>query len=286
MDGFYLIDKEQEQTSFDVVFKVRKKIEMKKVGHTGTLDPDTTGLLVVASGKATKFIPILSEKKIKKYEAEITFGIHTDTYDISGEVLKEEEVPQITDAMIDQVLAKFIGKQEQIPPIYSAKKVNGKRLYEYARENKEVEIKKQIIEVHSIERTSSIEANKVKFNCCVSKGTYVRSLIVDIAKELQTVGTMSALKRTETDGFKLENAKKIDELVPEDIISLEQYLRANYPVYEVYGKIATLIKNGAKLRYRKEIEYPCLYVDQETNKMIALYDKCDENNIKPQVMLK
>ncbi len=285
MDGFYLVDKEQEQTSFDVVYKLRKKFNIKKVGHTGTLDPDTTGLLVVAVGRATKFIPIVSDKKIKEYEAEITFGIHTDTYDIGGKILETEKVENITNEMIDQVLIKFLGKQEQIPPIYSAKKVNGKRLYEYARNDKQVEIKPQSIEVYAIERISDIKDNRVQVKFKVSKGTYIRSLIVDIAKELNTIATMSKLSRKATDGFELSDAKKIADLNPEDLLSLNDYLLNNYPVYEVYGKIANLIKNGAKLRYRKEFNYPCLYIDQETKEPMALYEKCDEQNIKPLVML-
>ncbi len=286
MDGFYLVDKEQAQTSFDVVYKLRKKFNVKKVGHTGTLDPDTTGLLVVAVGRATKFIPIVSDKKVKEYEAEITFGIHTDTYDISGKVLETENVDNITNEMIDQVLVNFLGKQMQIPPIYSAKKVNGKRLYEYARNDKKVEIKPQEIEVFAIERTSDIKENRVQVAFKVSKGTYIRSLIVDIAKELETIATMSKLCRKATDGFDLSAAKKIGELNAEDILSLDDYLFKNYPVYEVYGKIANLIKNGAKLRYREEFNYPCLYVDQTTKEPIALYEKCDKENIKPLVMLR
>ncbi len=285
MDGFYLIDKEKEQTSFDVVFKVKRKLNMKKVGHTGTLDPDTTGLLVVAVGRATKFIPILSANKTKKYQAEITFGIHTDTYDISGDVIAKKSVDNVTNETIDRVLEQFLGKQTQMPPIYSAKKVNGKRLYEYARNNQEVEIRPQEIEVFSIKRTSEVDNNKVLVDFTVSKGTYIRSLIVDIAKELGTLGTMSSLRRTHTDGFDVVDAKKIAAINPEDIIDLEAFLKQSYPVYEVYGKIANLIKNGAKLRYRPEITYPCLYVDQETKKCIALYDKVDAENIKPKVML-
>ncbi len=285
MDGFYLINKEKEQTSFDVVFKVKRKLNMKKVGHTGTLDPDTTGLLVVAVGRATKFIPILSENKTKKYLAQITFGIHTDTYDISGEILEQQAVENITEEKIDAVLKSFLGLQTQIPPIYSAKKVNGKRLYEYARKNQEVEIKPQTIEVFSIARTSPFKDNKVWVEFTVSKGTYIRSLIVDIAKKLDNLGTMSSLRRTHTDGFDIADAKEIAAINPEDIIDLETFLKANYPVYEVYGKIANLIKNGAKLRYRSEITYPCLYVDKETQKCIALYDKVDAENIKPKVML-
>ncbi len=283
MDGFFLIDKEMQMTSYDVVHQMKKKLQMKKVGHTGTLDPDTTGLLVVAVGRATKFIPIISDEKIKVYEAEITFGIHTDTYDISGEVLETKAV-DVDNEKIDTALKSFLGKQTQTPPIYSAKKVNGKRLYEYARENKEVEIKTQEIEVFDIKRLNDFKDNKVRVSFTVSKGTYIRSLIVDIASGLNTVGTMSELRRDETDGFSVCDAKKLDVISPDDLLSLDTYVRSKYPVYEVYGKIANLIKNGAKLRRREEIEFPCLYVDKETNELIALYDVVDNENVKPKVM--
>lgn len=283
MDGFFLIDKEKKMTSYDVVHEMKKKLKMKKIGHTGTLDPDTTGLLVVACGRATKFIPIISDEKIKVYEAEITFGIHTDTYDISGEVIEENKI-EVNNAMIDTIIEDFIGKQEQRPPIYSAKKVNGKRLYDYARNNQEVEIKNQKIEVFEIKRLNDVSENKVKVSFTVSKGTYIRSLIVDIAKAMGTIGTMSELRRLSTDGMDVTAAKKLEQISKEDILDLETYVENKYPVYEVYGKIAKLIENGAKLRYRSEMEFPCLYRNQETGKLIALYDQIDDENIKPKVM--
>lgn len=284
MDGFFLIDKEQAMTSYDVVRIMKKKAQMKKVGHTGTLDPDTTGLLVVACGRATKFIPIISEEKVKVYEAEITFGLHTDTYDISGEVLERNDL-NVTSQMLDYIVPSFIGVQEQVPPIYSAKKVNGKRLYDYARNNEEIEIKSQSIEVFSLERLSDVKDNKVRVSFTVSKGTYIRSLIVDIAKALNTVATMSQLRRLSTDGLDVVNAKLLDDLDPQaDLLDLDTYVRNKYPIYTVYGKIAKLIQNGAKLRYRPEMEFPCLYLDRDTEQIIALYDRVDEENIKPKVM--
>lgn len=283
MDGFFLIDKEIQMTSFDVVYKMKKKLNMKKVGHTGTLDPDTTGLLVIAVGRATKFIPLISTEKIKVYEAEVTLGIHTDTYDISGKVLAEKAF-NVDNEKVDAVLETFIGKQSQIPPIYSAKKVDGKRLYEYARNEKAVEIKPHEIEVFKIKRTSDVTNGKFTVHFTVSKGTYIRSLIVDIAKALDTVGTMSKLTRTATDGFDVSAAKKVAEINPEDIIDLSEYVQSKYPVYEVYGKIAKLIENGAKLTYRSELKFPCVYKNKETGKIIALYDQVDQNSIKPKVM--
>ena len=284
INGFYLVNKEKNMTSFDVVFQMKKKLKQKKIGHTGTLDPDTEGLLVIAVGRATKFIPIVSDEKVKEYIAEVTLGIHTDTYDISGEVLQQCEVDLISDGKIIEVLNSFLGKSSQIPPIYSAKKVDGKRLYEYARNDIEVEIKPQDIEVFSIDFIRRIDNNKFEFKCCVSKGTYVRSLIVDISKKLNTIGTMSALVRTKTDGFNLNDAKKLDDITKDDIIPLEEYILSKYNKMEVYGKIAVMIKNGAQLRIRDNIEYPIVYIEQDTKNIIGIYDIVGETT-KPIFMM-
>ncbi|MGL5021417.1 MAG: tRNA pseudouridine(55) synthase TruB [Mycoplasmatales bacterium] len=283
-NGFYLVNKEKNMTSFDVVFQMKKNLKQKKIGHTGTLDPDTEGLLVLAVGRATKFIPIVSDEKIKEYVAEITLGIHTDTYDISGEVLELREVDVISEEKIIEVLNSFLGKSTQIPPIYSAKKVDGKRLYEYARNDIEVEIKPQDIEVFSIDFIKRIDNNKFEFKCCVSKGTYVRSLIVDISEKLNTIGTMSSLVRTKTDGFNLNDAKKLDNITKDDFIPLDEYILSKYNKMEVYGKISVMIKNGAQLRIRDNIEYPIVYIDQHTKNIIGIYDIVGETT-KPIFMM-
>ena len=230
-----------------------------------------------------KYINIISDNKIKEYEAIAKLGVYTDSFDITGKVLNEEEVREISDLEIIETLESFIGEQDQTPPIYSAKKVNGKRLYKYAHEEKTVEIKKQQIIIHGIKMLDRISNEEVKFSTSTSKGTYIRSLIVDVAEKLGTIGTMSYLKRTKTDGFDVENAKKIEDIEISDIILLEDIVLSKYSQVIVYDKITKLVKNGAMLTKREEIKYPCVYIDSETNKPIAIYD-ADDKMSKPIFM--
>ena len=193
MDGILLINKPVGYTSHDIVGIVRKKLHTKKVGHCGTLDPDATGVLVVCVNKATKAIQFLmSDTKV--YRATLSLGKSTDTYDASGKILEEKEVGQISKAQVIDVLNSFLGKSKQKPPIYSAIKVNGKKLYEYARNGEEVEIKERDIEIMMIELID-FSNNEIVFDVKCSKGTYIRSLCVDIAKKLGYPGHMSHLER-------------------------------------------------------------------------------------------
>ena len=209
MDGILLINKPAGYTSHDIVGIVRKKLHTKKVGHCGTLDPDATGVLVVCVNKATKAIQFLmSDTKV--YRATLSLGKSTDTYDASGKILEEKEVGQISQAQVIDVLNSFLGKSKQKPPIYSAIKVNGKKLYEYARNGEEVEIKERDIEIMMIELID-FSNNEIVFDVKCSKGTYIRSLCVDIAKKLGYPGHMSHLERRQagrfliTDCITLEN---------------------------------------------------------------------------------
>ena len=189
MNGVFLVDKEAGVTSRDVVNEIIKKTETNKVGHTGTLDPLATGVLAVCVGRATKLVDYLTNAD-KTYIAEITLGIETDTLDLEGSVLKEE-IPMITDENIFQAVMSMKGKYEQEVPIYSAIKVNGKKLYEYAREGIAVELPKREVEIYDISVVSPVvrENNKIVFSveCSVSKGTYIRSLVRDIAYKLNTI---------------------------------------------------------------------------------------------------
>ena len=218
-DGILIIDKPQDFTSFDVVAKVRKALHTKSVGHTGTLDPLATGVLVVCVGKATKLVQYLTCEN-KKYEAEMKFGIQTDTGDITGKVIFEKEY-DLTLEKINEVISKFIGEQKQVPPMYSALKVNGKKLYEYAREGIEIERKPRDIRIDSIENVS-FENDTLKFTVACSKGTYIRTLCEDIAIELGTCGTMTNLRRVQTGEFEIENAISVDEISEEKVISIEK----------------------------------------------------------------
>lgn len=209
IDGLLIFDKEKGITSHDLVYKVRKKLDIKKVGHTGTLDPMATGVLVISIGKATKISDyILSSDKV--YKAKIKLGILTDTYDITGNILDEKEV-NFTEEEIKETLVKFTGKISQKPPIYSALKVNGKKLYEYAREGKDVEIKKRDIEIYKNELIDFNGSDEFTVLVDVSKGTYIRSLANDIGKYLGTFGTLTELRRIRTGNFKIEDSITVSD---------------------------------------------------------------------------
>ncbi len=282
--GFIVINKKKGITSFDVVRLAKKKLNTKKIGHTGTLDPQTDGVLVLAIEDATKYIPIMGQDKVKTYKAKMKFGEHRDTYDIEGQVIKTCD-KQITSEQVAACLTSFIGKYEQYPPIYSAKKVNGKRLYEYARSDEQVEIKPSEVEIIDVPYIGKVIDNEIEFEVVVSKGTYIRSLIVDVATKLKTVAYMSDLTRTKSDGFTLEGAIIEEEICEQAIISFEEYLIAKYPQIPIYGKIERLAKNGFTFTPLKDATYPLLYVDLD-NKPIALYDKVAVDKTKPIIMIK
>ena len=209
IDGLLIFDKEKGITSHDLVYKVRKKLGIKKVGHTGTLDPMATGVLVISIGKGTKTSDyILSSDKV--YEAKIKLGVLTDSYDITGKILEEEDV-NFTEEEIKDALIKLTGKISQRPPIYSALKVNGKKLYEYAREGKDVEIKKRDVEIYKIELLDFNGKDEFKILTKVSKGTYIRSLANDLGRSLGTFGTLTELRRTRSGSFKIEDSIKVSD---------------------------------------------------------------------------
>lgn len=209
IDGLLIFDKEKGITSHDLVYKVRKKLGIKKVGHTGTLDPMATGVLVISIGKGTKTSDyILSSDKV--YEAKIKLGVLTDSYDITGKILEEEDV-NFTEEEIKDALIKLTGKISQRPPIYSALKVKGKKLYEYAREGKDVEIKKRDVEIYKIELLDFNGKDEFKILTKVSKGTYIRSLANDLGRSLGTFGTLTELRRTRSGSFKIEDAIKVSD---------------------------------------------------------------------------
>lgn len=194
MDGIIVINKPSGCTSHDIVSKIRKKLNIKKVGHTGTLDPLATGVLPILLGNGTKLSKYLINHD-KEYIATIKLGVKTDTADIEGTVIEEQEVPLLTEEQIMNSLESLKGKQKQIPPMYSAIKVNGKKLYEYARSGESIMVEPRDIEIYNIELIQYKE-HKIKFKVACSKGTYIRSLCEDIAQKLNTIGTMSALERT------------------------------------------------------------------------------------------
>ena len=194
MDGIIVVNKPSGCTSHDIVSKIRKKLNIKKVGHTGTLDPLATGVLPILLGNGTKLSKYLINHD-KEYIATIKLGVKTDTADIEGTVIEEKKVPLFTEKQIMNALESLKGKQKQIPPMYSAIKINGKKLYEYARSGESVEVKPRDIEIYNIVLIK-YKDNRIQFKVACSKGTYIRSVCEEIAQKLNTVGTMSALERT------------------------------------------------------------------------------------------
>jgi len=214
MNGILNVFKPTGMTSFDVVRKIKKISNVKKVGHAGTLDPEASGVLPVCIGKATKAIDyIMGDFKI--YEAELKLGVITDTYDREGKILKESEV-NVGKEEIIQVINSFVGEIKQVPPMYSALKVNGKKLYELARAGIEIEREARPIVIYDIEITD-FKIPYVKFRVKCSKGTYIRSLCYDIGELLKCGGMMWNLQRTATGQFHIENAINIQDLNEENI---------------------------------------------------------------------
>ena len=210
INGIVNIYKEKGYTSHDVVAVLRKVVGQKKIGHTGTLDPDATGVLPVCLGRATKVCELLTDHD-KTYEALLLLGKTTDTQDISGEVLEEGDPGDLTEEEVRSCIESFIGEYDQIPPMYSALKVNGKKLYELAREGKTVERKSRKVQIHGI-RILEMNLPHVRMEVDCSKGTYIRTLCHDIGEKLQVGGCMEELERTKVGRFLKEDAVTLDEV--------------------------------------------------------------------------
>lgn len=292
MDGILAIHKEVGMTSHDVVFKLRKILKTKKVGHTGTLDPEVSGVLPICVGKATRVSDYVMESG-KSYRAEVTIGMSTTTEDQTGEIVDQKRVDQNLwdkDEMI-ATLKQLEGDIEQIPPMYSAVKVNGKKLYEYARQNIEVERPVRRVHINSIDLISDIiyENDTCKFEIEVEcgKGTYIRTLATQIGALLNYPAHMSHLIRLKSGGFSLEQAIKLDdlrEIVEQDklqdvILPLEYGLNGLTKVTVHDKDIVTRIQNGQKIEKSliDESKHDGEFVVWYKDKAIAIMDTYDKN---------
>ncbi len=248
MDGIIVIDKPQGVTSRDVVNLVAKKFHTSKVGHTGTLDPLATGCLVIAIGQATKIIELLVDHD-KTYVAEVKMGYRTDTLDISGQILEKTEVPPLDAKELTRHLEHFVGTYEQEVPLFSAARVNGKKLYQYARAGQEVTLPKRPVTIEEI-KLLNLSPDSFTFSCHVSKGTYIRSLIRDIGNELKIPCVMQNLRRTNLGIFSLEDACTIDDLEQDHwkLFSIPEVLKD--PVITLNEEEARQVMNGMKLPKR------------------------------------
>ena len=286
MNGILVVNKPYGYTSRDIVNIVSKELGTKKIGHTGTLDPIATGVLVLPIGKSLKIAELLTAES-KEYIARVILGYETDTLDVTGTETKRN-IPNCTSKEIEKTLKSFIGKSNQEVPMYSAVKVGGKKLYEYARAGIEVTPPTKEIEVYSIELLDSplYIDNTIEFTikCRVSKGTYIRSLIRDIGYKLKTYGTMKELTRTMQGEFKIENSYTLDDIKNNNykLLSIKEAL-PNIKITKVDDNLLKKIKNGMVLDsfFEEEIS---LIVD-ENNKEIAIYKQIEGNKVKPFKMI-
>ncbi len=285
MNGILIIDKPKGITSRDVVNNVVKRFNTKKVGHTGTLDPIATGVLVVCVGSATKLVDELTSND-KEYIANVELGTLTDTLDNTGNIISEEKCIKTKEEIIN-VLNSSKGKYMQEVPIYSAVKINGKKLYEYAREKIDVDLPKREVEISDIELVSDIEYIDDKtcfsFKCSVSKGTYIRSLIRDIAHKLNTVGIMTDLRRIRQGKFNIEDSVTIDNINENSLIDIVDVL--DYKKIELTIEKEKEVLNGAIIDNIYDSDEVLFIKDSEA---IALYKKYDKDNkkLKPYKMFK
>lgn len=260
-----VINKEKDYTSRDVVNKLTKILKNKKIGHTGTLDPMATGVLVCLTGKYTKLVDLITSFE-KEYIAEIKLGIKTDTLDITGKVLECKQIKTYTIDEIKNVLNSFIGTYEQVVPKYSAVSINGKRLYEYARNNEEVSLPKRMVEIKDIELIDYHE-DLIKFKVLVSKGTYIRSLIEDICNRLNTIGVMSDLVRIKQGKFNIDNSYSLNDIENNNFKSLELEEVLELEVIELDDSLYKKVINGNKLN----INYNGYILFKKDKLDIALY---------------
>ncbi len=275
MDGVYLINKPAGVTSRDVVNELSRRLGTKKIGHVGTLDPFATGLLIVVVGKATKIAPFL-ETLDKYYIATLKLGVKTDTLDLTGKIITTKSVPELTKENIRNVLKSFVGKLEQIPPMYSAIKYNGVPLYKIARTNKEIPRKTRTIDIHKV-RLISINNDEIRFSVLCSKGTYIRTLGEQFAEKLGTVGHLVALKRTKIGNFNLKQASRPSKILRAQVIDCTSAL-SHMDKVVVNEKMALDIKNGKTLELINH-KQQVLFVD-EKNQVLAVYEKINERIYK------
>lgn len=296
-NGIINVYKDKGFTSHDVVAKLRGILKQKKIGHTGTLDPDAMGVLPVCLGSGTKLCDMLTDRS-KEYEAVMLLGITTDTEDISGEVLSKSDVSISVEQIVEAIMS-FTGEYNQIPPMYSAIKVNGKKLYELAREGKTIERKARPVVINKIQIVS-INLPEITFRVDCGKGTYIRSLCRDIGAKLGCGACMKSLVRTRSGNFTLDKAHTLEEIEKfvkndafSDIIYSVDSVFKEYPEIVVMGRTALLVSNGNKFP-KESVEIPVLnehinkirvYRDVKGDKIFAgIYENDGQGFYKPVKM--
>ena len=276
MNGILLVNKEKGITSHQVVSRLRRYFDLKQIGHTGTLDPNAEGLLQILLGKATKLNPYLKTEP-KEYIATIKLGYKTNTEDIWGEIIENKEINSFDETKLNQVLNSFLGKNNQLPPMYSAVKIQGKKLYQYARNNEEVIRKPREIEIYTIKLIDWTK-DTIIFKVSCSSGTYIRTLCQDIALKLNNLGTMSALTRVKIADLSLDEAftlKDIETGNYEILKSLD--LLEHYPQIEVDNDLD--VKNGKPLQLNQEAK---LVLITNQNEALAFYKRVEDGFYRSQ----
>lgn len=282
--GVILIDKPPNITSFDIVRELRKITGIRKIGHTGTLDPFATGLIQICIGKATRVVSKLTEKD-KTYQATCQLGIQTDTGDMTGEVIKCEELPKITEVEIHALIPKIMNISYQIPHRFSAVKVNGKRAYELARQKKEVSLRSRPIKILDF-KIQNFVSNKLTYTAHVSKGTYIRVLSETIAQELGTIGTTSDLRRIKIGEIDIKDAVRLEDLDEgnwqDHLIPLEKVF-VSHAKYNLVPEQIQLFINGGKIKIMKKDRDDIMVLDN-SGKCIG-FGIIKEGYLKPKLVL-
>lgn len=304
MEGILPLWKERGLTSHDCVFKLRKILHMKKIGHSGTLDPDVDGVLPICVGRATKVVEFLANSG-KVYEGEITLGFSTTTEDASGEIVDFTPVEKsLSNEFIDYTMQTFIGEITQIPPMYSAVKVNGKRLYEYARNGETVERPVRKAQIYRFQRTTAPVFDEEKqtlswrFQVACGKGTYIRTLVVDLGEKLGFAAHMSELTRIKSGGFTKEQSVTLDQVTQamennelEKLFYPIEYGVRDFPRIDISEELTKKVLNGMRIPYW-QLDFttrpnrPIALFNNE--RVLSIYDvsPIDKNMLKPQKMLR
>ncbi|MDE7263156.1 MAG: tRNA pseudouridine(55) synthase TruB [Anaeroplasmataceae bacterium] len=286
MNGFFIIDKPKGITSQGVVAKIKRQFQLKRCGHTGTLDPDATGVLVVACGEATKLIRLLDEQE-KEYETTIVFGKDSNTLDCYGTITKEI-LMDFTLQELELALDKLKKQTYQIPPMVSAIKVAGKKLYQYEREHKSVEVAPRSVQIKRLERISSLEKVdgflEVDIRILCSKGFYVRSFARDLGQALGGCAIIKELRRLKSGCFSIGTSVLLEEITKEHLYSIEDIFR-EFEYLEVNEFVARLVKNGVVLDERQIKTTKPFYITYK-GVIIAIYEPVAEYQYKPVVIFK
>lgn len=272
MDGLLFVNKPKGMTSRDVVNVLCKRLNTSKIGHIGTLDPNASGVLVLCVNKALKLVELMSEHD-KTYIATVKLGIKTDTYDICGNIISNRDYSCNKD-MINNALLHFKGSYLQTVPVYSSCKVNGKKLYDYARSNTFVELPKRMVNIYDI-KLIDYSFDSFSFSVSVSKGTYIRSLVNDISEYLDIDMTLSDLLRTKLGNVSIDDCKNLNDITSDDIKPFIDYL--DMPKVKVYGSFKRMVSNGVVIDNRDNYDM-VLFMDDD--KPISIYRKNDKNELR------